>query len=78
MSRTKTTYRVIDVKRSLGELLGQTVAEIVVRESFHGKPDDTPLNKTDIATLKSNLKEMFGCCGGVLYQLIELDKEVNG
>ncbi len=74
-SRTRKRVMVKDVKSFLKDIFGEYIANIVIQETIRNKSDNHRLSDAEVKSLIAGMDELFGCCGEVLYQLMEFEDE---
>jgi len=71
----KKRVTVKEVKSFLKEIFGEYIANIVIQETISNRVDTHRLSDGEIRALIAGMDELFGCCGEVLYQLMEFEDE---
>ncbi|MEM0120774.1 MAG: hypothetical protein QW514_05415 [Thermoprotei archaeon] len=81
MSKRTYTYRrrlcVKEVRSFLKEIFGEYITNIIIHEAIGHKSDAHKLSHSEVRALIACMDELFGCCGEVLYQLMEFEEELS-
>ncbi len=64
-----------EVKSFLKEIFGEYIANILIQETISNRADTHRLSDGEIRALIEGMDELFGCCGEILYQLMEFEDE---
>lgn len=71
-SRGVTVKQVRDFLRGI---FGEYITNIVIRETIRDTSDEHRLTEDEVRALIAGMDELFGCCGDVLYELMEFEEE---